>query len=105
MPLMNQLLLTLMKLRHNFGHVDLATRFNCSTATVTNIFLTIVSVLYDILYDGTLENNILFYCLQCVNILWTVGYTLYQHSLPYRLYKSVVLKVDSMDYVGSFTRV
>ena len=57
-PLIDQLLLTLMKLRHNFGHVDLATRFNCSTATVTNIFLTIVSALYDIMYVGMLENNI-----------------------------------------------
>ena len=57
-PLIDQLLLTLMKLRHNFGHVDLATRFNCSTATVTNIFLTIVCALYDILYVGMLENNI-----------------------------------------------
>ncbi|CAJ1066282.1 uncharacterized protein LOC115593829 [Xyrichtys novacula] len=58
MPLVDQLLLTLMKLRLNCGHLDLATRFNCSTATVTNIFLTIVSALYDILYVGMLENNI-----------------------------------------------
>ena len=58
MPLVDQLLLTLMKLRLNCGHVDLATRFNCSTATVTNIFTTIISALYDILYVGMLENNI-----------------------------------------------
>lgn len=58
MPLIDQLLLTLMKLKLNCGHVDLATRFNCSTATVTNIFVTIVSALYDILYVGFMENNI-----------------------------------------------
>ncbi|XP_077093592.1 uncharacterized protein LOC143745364 [Siphateles boraxobius] len=58
MPLVDQLLLTLMKLRLNCGHVDLATRFNCSTATVTNIFITIISALYDVLYVGFLENNI-----------------------------------------------
>lgn len=58
LPLVDQLLLTLMKLRLNCGHLDLATRFNCSKATVTNIFLTIVSALYDILYVGMLENNI-----------------------------------------------
>ncbi|KAL4009131.1 hypothetical protein ACER0C_002983 [Sarotherodon galilaeus] len=58
MPLVDQLFLTLMKLKLNFGHADLSTRFNCSTATVTNIFTTIVSALYDILYIGMLENNI-----------------------------------------------
>uniref|UniRef100_A0A3Q2V8Z9 DDE Tnp4 domain-containing protein n=1 Tax=Haplochromis burtoni TaxID=8153 RepID=A0A3Q2V8Z9_HAPBU len=58
MPLVDQLFLTPMKLKLNCGHVDLATRFNCSTATVTNIFTTIVSSLYDILYVGMLENNI-----------------------------------------------
>lgn len=58
MPLIDQLLLTLMKLRLNCGHVDLATRFNCSTATVTNIFTNIISALYDILYVGLLENTI-----------------------------------------------
>ncbi|XP_039534866.1 uncharacterized protein LOC120483736 isoform X2 [Pimephales promelas] len=58
MPLVDQLLLTLMKLRLNCGHIDLATRFNCSTATVTNIFTTIISALYDILYVGLFENNI-----------------------------------------------
>ncbi|XP_003441398.2 uncharacterized protein LOC100690178 [Oreochromis niloticus] len=58
LPIVDQLLLTLMKLKLNCGHVDLATRFNCSTATVTNIFTTIVSALYDILYVGMLEKNI-----------------------------------------------
>ncbi|XP_039527349.1 uncharacterized protein LOC120479133 [Pimephales promelas] len=58
MPLVDQLLLTLMKLRLNCGHIDLATRFNCSTATVTDIFTSIISALYEILYVGLLENNI-----------------------------------------------
>ncbi|KAK0144261.1 hypothetical protein N1851_017374 [Merluccius polli] len=58
MPLIDQLLLTLMKLKLNSGHVDLATRFNCSTATVSNIFITIVCALSDILYVGFMENNI-----------------------------------------------
>ena len=35
MPLIDQLLLTLMKLRLNCGILDLATRFNCCRATVT----------------------------------------------------------------------
>uniref|UniRef100_UPI00359029CD uncharacterized protein n=1 Tax=Myxine glutinosa TaxID=7769 RepID=UPI00359029CD len=58
LALVDQLLLTHMKLRLNLGNVDLATRFNCSTATVTNIFTTVVGVLYDILYVGMMENNI-----------------------------------------------
>ncbi|XP_063045654.1 uncharacterized protein LOC134467494 [Engraulis encrasicolus] len=58
MPLIDQLLLTLMKLRLNCGIEDLSTRFNCSRTTVTNIFMTISSALYDILYVGMMENNI-----------------------------------------------
>ncbi|XP_076739682.1 uncharacterized protein LOC143418453 [Maylandia zebra] len=58
MPLIDQLFLTLIKLKLNFGHEDLSTRFNCSRGTVTNIFTTIVSALYGILYVGMLENNI-----------------------------------------------
>uniref|UniRef100_A0A8C6T8F2 THAP-type domain-containing protein n=2 Tax=Neogobius melanostomus TaxID=47308 RepID=A0A8C6T8F2_9GOBI len=58
MPLIDQLLLTLMKLRLNCGLVDLSVRFNCCRATVTNIFITISSALYDILYVGMMENKI-----------------------------------------------
>ncbi|XP_063059206.1 uncharacterized protein LOC134452647 [Engraulis encrasicolus] len=58
MPLIDQLLLTLMKLRLNCGIEDLSTRFNCSRTTVTNIFLTISSALHDILYVGMMEGNI-----------------------------------------------
>ena len=58
LPLIDQLLLTLMKLRLNLGTVDLAVRFKCSSATVTNITTTIFSALYDILYVGMMEGNI-----------------------------------------------
>uniref|UniRef100_UPI00358EFD23 uncharacterized protein n=1 Tax=Myxine glutinosa TaxID=7769 RepID=UPI00358EFD23 len=58
LALVDQLLLTLMKLRLNLGNLDLATRFNCSTATVTNIFTTVVGTLYDTLHVGMMENNI-----------------------------------------------
>jgi len=51
----DQLLITLMKLRHNFPHFDLTTRFVCSKGTITNIVITWINVL----------NNILF--LQCMN--------------------------------------
>jgi hypothetical protein len=44
-----------MKFKLNVGHMDLATRFNCCTATVTNIFTTLCSSLYEILYVGMLE--------------------------------------------------
>lgn len=57
-PLVDQLLLTLMKLRINCGILDLSTRFNSSRATVTNIFITISSALHDILYVGMMENKI-----------------------------------------------
>lgn len=46
----DQLLLTLMKLRHNFKHTDLAFRFNVSNATVTNVVVTFVHVLHAVLY-------------------------------------------------------
>ena len=47
-----------MKIRLNLGHLDLATRFDVSTATVTNIFLTIVGALHDVLYVGLMKDNI-----------------------------------------------
>lgn len=46
----DQLLLTLMKFKLNFPHLDLAHRFNCSRATVTNIFITWVHALYENLF-------------------------------------------------------
>ncbi|XP_018515653.1 uncharacterized protein LOC108872457 [Lates calcarifer] len=57
-PLVDQLLLTLMRLKLNYRHTDLGIKFNCSKATVVNTFTTIIQALYDILYVGMLENNI-----------------------------------------------
>lgn len=46
----DQLLITLMKLRHNFPHFDLATRFKCSSSTITNITITWINVLHNVLF-------------------------------------------------------
>jgi len=51
----DQLLITLMKLRHNFPHFDLATKFKCSNGTITNIVITWINVLHNVLF------------LQCMN--------------------------------------
>lgn len=58
MPLSDQILLTLMKLKLNLPHLDLATRFNCSKSTVTNIFQTMVEVFHIILFQGCMEKNV-----------------------------------------------
>ena len=47
-----QLLLTLMRLRLNLKIAHLSFHFNVSTSTVSNVFVTIVSALFDILYSG-----------------------------------------------------
>lgn len=57
-PLREQLLMTLMKLRLNLADLDLATRFNCGTDTVTNVVITIISSLYDTMYVRIMEGNI-----------------------------------------------
>lgn len=46
----DQILITLMKLRHNFPHFDLAVRFNCSSATITNIVITWINILHQVLF-------------------------------------------------------
>lgn len=46
----DQLLLTLMKLRQNYPHLDLAHRFGISQAAVYNIVITWVHILHDILF-------------------------------------------------------
>lgn len=46
----NQLLLTLIKLRRNLSHHDLAFRFGVSYSTVQTVFHTIVQVLHEILF-------------------------------------------------------
>lgn len=43
----DQLLITLMKLRLNSPHIDLAHRFKCSQATITNMFITWIHILYE----------------------------------------------------------
>ena len=49
LPLADQLLLTMYKLRHNPKHVDLAVRFAVSETCVTNVFRTCLSALHQIL--------------------------------------------------------
>nr|XP_015837361.1 PREDICTED: uncharacterized protein LOC107398283 isoform X1 [Tribolium castaneum] len=46
----DQLFLTLVKLRLNFPQLDLAQRFGVAQSTVSNIILTFVHVIYEILY-------------------------------------------------------
>ena len=46
----DQVLLFLMKLRHNFSHLDLAFRFQVSQATITNVFQTLLYCIHKILY-------------------------------------------------------
>jgi len=51
----DQLLITLMKLTMNCKDADLAHRFNCSRATISNIFNTIICALHELLFDGMLD--------------------------------------------------
>lgn len=46
----DQLFITLMKLRQNFPHADLAQRFNVSVATISNIVVTWIHVMHRILF-------------------------------------------------------
>ena len=50
-----QLFLTPMKLRCNFSHADLAVRFSVSESTISNITLTWINVLHEVLYEGMLQ--------------------------------------------------
>lgn len=47
----DQLLMCLMKLRLNCPHLDLAQRFSVSSSTVTNVILTYLHVLYEVLFE------------------------------------------------------
>ncbi|KAF0755907.1 THAP-type domain-containing protein [Aphis craccivora] len=47
----DQLLITLMKLRHNFPHLDLSVRFGCSVATISNVTITWINILHNILFN------------------------------------------------------
>ena len=57
MALQDQLLLTLMKLKLNLRDLDLADRFGISTATVANIFHTLVCALHEICFEGIMEQG------------------------------------------------
>ena len=57
MALQDQLLLTLMKLKLNLRDLDLADRFGISTATVANIFHTLVCALHEIFFEGIMEQG------------------------------------------------
>ena len=54
----DQLFLTLLKLRCNFSHKDLGVRFSVSLSTITNITITWINVLHEVLYVGLLKDKI-----------------------------------------------
>ncbi|PFX16084.1 THAP domain-containing protein 11 [Stylophora pistillata] len=51
----DQILITLMKIRHNYHNLHLAELFSCSTATIANIVTTFIHVLHQILYEDQME--------------------------------------------------
>ena len=51
----DQIFIALMKLRQNYTNLHLAELFHCSTATISNIILTFVHVLYKLLYEDCLQ--------------------------------------------------
>ena len=55
MPLTEQLLLTLMKLKLNLKDLDLAHRFCISPTTVANIFKTLTHALHELFIDGIMN--------------------------------------------------
>ncbi|XP_065174752.1 uncharacterized protein LOC135826565 [Sycon ciliatum] len=57
-PMEDQLLITLMKLRCNFSLTDLGLRFGTSHTTISNIFHTWLSVLHTVLYQGMLPSQL-----------------------------------------------
>ena len=54
--LQDQVFITLMKLRQNYTNLHLAELLHCSTATISNIILTLVHVLYKVLYEDCLQS-------------------------------------------------
>ena len=58
LPVADQLLLTLMKLRLNCRDLDSAKRFAISRTTVSNIIITFISALHEILFDGVMAVGI-----------------------------------------------
>lgn len=55
LPKIDQMLMTLMKLRLNLPHEDLAIRFNCSSATVTNIVMTWIYALHEVFFNQLMK--------------------------------------------------
>lgn len=55
-PKIDQLLMTLMKLRLNLPHEDLALRFNCSSATVTNIIMTWIYAIHEVFFKQLMKS-------------------------------------------------
>jgi len=51
----DQILMTLIKLRLNLGHKDIAFRFNTSSSTVSNVILTFIIVLHKILFKSLMD--------------------------------------------------
>ncbi|XP_072395189.1 uncharacterized protein [Diabrotica undecimpunctata] len=54
-PKIDQLFMTLIKLRLNSPHEDLSIRFGCSTATVTNIAMTRIYALHEVLFKNLMK--------------------------------------------------
>ena len=50
LSLEDQVFMTLMKLRKNYTNLHLAQLFNCSTSTVSNVIITFIHVLHEILF-------------------------------------------------------
>ena len=55
LALEDQIFMALMKVRQNYTNLHLAQLFNCSTATVRNIVLTFINVLYSLLYEDCMR--------------------------------------------------
>ena len=55
LTLEDQVFMALMKVRQNYTNLHLAQLFNCSTATVRNIVLTFINVLYSLLYEDCMR--------------------------------------------------
>jgi len=56
MPMEDQLLVTLMKLRLNVPMLDLAVRFGVSRTTVANIFTTLICALHDVFFKQCMKS-------------------------------------------------
>ena len=54
----DQLFLTLLKLHCNFSHKDLGVRFSVFPSAITNITITWINVLHEVLYVGLLKDKI-----------------------------------------------